>query len=300
MQVPAHGRLWTNRTICGIPIPESAEGVYGYFVRSVSICHGRLVGYAVAPVTPPTDEEKASDPWAHHNYMARSDDAERYICEVAQRLIEERDNPAHYGDNLPGWFDVNHKPITPARFSFSDLIGYGPNPDTGGVKGFLALCKARSYEDLEIAAGLLSLDEAMQFASTDLAYGFHLLGEAQALEDYLRLAKVRRELEGRLPEEVIATMFPELEALKEKHQRIAEGARKGGQKAAEARRRSPPVVRFTDGELLAEERRLLAAGREQHEVAGIIAGNLGAPADSVRKRLRKARKSVPKGLESRD
>ncbi|MEX8519891.1 MAG: hypothetical protein AB3X44_15375 [Leptothrix sp. (in: b-proteobacteria)] len=155
----------------------------------------------------PTDEEKAADPWAHHNYMARSDDAQRYICEVAQRLIEERDNPAHYGDNLPGWFDVNNKPITPARFSFSDLIGYGPDPDTGGVKGFLGLCKARSYEDLEIAAGLLCLDEAMQFASTDLAYGFHLLEEAQELQGEVDLRRHLRELSPQVSEEAIDRGF---------------------------------------------------------------------------------------------
>lgn len=250
------------------------------------------MGYVLASVQTPAGEERATDP--------KGDDAERYICEVAQRLIEERVNPAHYGDNLPGWFDVNHKPITPARFSFSDLIGYGPNPDTGGVKGFLALCKARSYEDLEVAAGLLSLDEAMQFADTDLAYSFHLLGEAQSLADSVELTNLRRDLSADVPQEALEKVFSQLEALKSKHQRITEGGRTGGQKSGTSRRNRPPVIALNDAELLAEERRLLASGREQHEVAGIIAGRFDAPSDSVRKRLRNARKSEPKGLQSRD
>lgn len=207
MQVPAHGRLWTNRTICDLPIPSSADGVYGYFIRSVSICNRTLVGYVRGSVQAPTAEERAADPMAHHNFMGRKDDAERHLCQVARHLIEERGNPAHYGDNLPGWFDANSKPITPARFSFSDLISYGPDPDAGGVDGFLALCKARSYEELEIAAGLLSLDEAMQFASTDLAYGFHLLGEAIALQDSLDTMQLRRELSAQVPEDTLDLAF---------------------------------------------------------------------------------------------
>jgi len=208
VQIPAHGRILTKKTICGLLIPESAEGVSGYFFRQVSRCQSELAGYVLDSAQPPSDEEMAGDPWANHNFMYRLDDAGRYICQVAQRLIEERDNPVHYGDNLPGWFDANHKPITPARFSFSDLISYGPSdPDTGDINGFLALCGAKSYEDLEIAAGLLSLDEAMQFSSTDLAYGFHLLGEAQTIEHYLELDRLRRELRGHVPEEALERAF---------------------------------------------------------------------------------------------
>jgi hypothetical protein len=208
MQVPAHGRLWDNQTICGIPIPKSAEGVYGYFVRSVSICHKRLVGFARGSTQEPSEQEKAGDALAaHHEFMSRLDEAERHTCAVAQRLIDARDNPANYGDNLPGWFDANGNPITPARFSFSDLIGYGPDPDTGGVQGFLTRCDARSYEELDIAAGLLTLDEAMQFAETDLAYAFHLLGEAQALQDGIETTRMRHELSTQVPEEALERAF---------------------------------------------------------------------------------------------
>lgn len=281
MQTPTHVRLRATTTICGKPIPESAEGVYGYFVRSVSICHQRLVGYVLGSVEPPTSEEKAADHLrAHDAYMGRSDNAESYICRVAQRLIDERENPAHYGDNLPGLFDVNGNPITPARFSFSDLISYGPDPETGGVGGFVTLCLAKTYEDLEIAAALLSLDEAMQFASTDLAYAFLLLGEAQALADYVELAKLRRDLSADVSEESLEKAFSQLEALRDKHQRITEGARLGGQKSAQTRKQ---IQRTPSGEVLRNERqKLIDAGMDERAVAAHQARKYNVTSGAIR------------------
>jgi hypothetical protein len=83
-----------------------------------------------------------------------------------------------------------------------------------------------------------------------------------------------------------------LEEARAKQQRIQEGAMTGGKKSAESRRRSPPVIGLTDAQLLAVEQRLLSEGKQQREVAGVIAMANGWKEDSVRKRLRNARKNA--------
>lgn len=264
MQTPAHGRLWTDRTICELPIPESGEAVQGYFVRSLRKCHQSLLALV----------------W--HAESEQEEDREVYICRVAQCLIDERDNPIHYGDAQPGRLDVNHRPITPPRFSFADLIGHAPRPPMG-VDGFLRLCHARTYEDLKIAAGLLSVDEAMQFASSDLAYAFHLLEDARTLRDGVKLAWLRRDLSSEVSEAVLESAFAQLGDLKEteaRHERVKEGARRGGQKSAQTRQqrqRTPP------GEVLrAERRKLVEGGTNERDVAAILAKRFNVTAATIR------------------
>lgn len=80
--------------------------------------------------------------------------------------------------------------------------------------------------------------------------------------------------------------------LAEKFRASQAGAIKGGRKSAEARRQKPPVITFTNANLLAEYDRLLRAGKEQKDIAGIIAESHGWKVDSVRKRLRVAKKTV--------
>lgn len=269
MQTPAHGRLWTDRTICELPIPESGEGVYGHLVRSLRKCHQSLLSLV----------------W--HAASDEAGDGEAYICRVGQRLIEERDNPIHFGGHKPGWFDVNNVPITPPRFSFSDLVGYGPRPPRG-VNGFVQMCHARTYEDLKIAAALLSVDEAMQFATTDLAYAFHLLEDARTLRDGVKLAWLRRDLSAEVSEETLEKAFTQIEAmreLQEKQDRIRKGARAGGQKSAQTRQKEQ---RTPSREVLErEKKKLIESGEDQREVAAILAKRFNVAPGTIRARLRR-------------
>jgi hypothetical protein len=319
MRTPANSTLWSTKTICGQTIPERAEGAYGDFYRSVGICHRRLIGFALETVQQRVGvksrqidtlgETSARDAYGTHmdslhagtygkpQIAASTDDAarvaamlkeqteaeqaaQRYICHIAQRLIEERDAPARYG------FDENQRPSRDVGVSFLELISRGPAV-AKGVEGFARLCEARNYVDVEIAAGLLCLDEAMELAVSDLAHAYRLLRQAEKLQDEVKL--------GRSP------LLSKMKTLQDAQQRIKDGARKGGEKTGATRKLRPPVIEATDEKLLAEELRLLASGKEQKDIAGILANRFGGKPDSVRKRLRTAKqKAALKGQKSRD
>ncbi len=155
------------------------------------------------------------------------------------------------------------------------------------MKGFLEICQARTYEDLKIAAALLSVDEAMQVASSDPAYALHLLEDARKLGDGVKLAWLRRDLSAEVSEEVLETAFAELEPMREiqaKHERVLEGARAGGQKSAEKRRQSQ---RTPSGEVLRREKeKLMQGGEDERNVARILAQRFNVAPGTIRARLR--------------
>lgn len=161
---PASIALSLYRTVGGIAF-ERGEGVHGHLLRNLNICHSRLFRLALGK----QDDTDAFDA------------AAEWVCRVCRRLAEERQDPTNFGDALPGWTDYEGRPITPARFSFADLIGYGPNPESGGVRAFVERVRAGNYQQVTVAAAFLTVDEAMRFASSNPAYAFFLHNEAVTL-----------------------------------------------------------------------------------------------------------------------
>lgn len=221
--------LWHGKTIGGLLLPKLQTGVYGYFVRQLRAMNMRGVRLVRESVV-------AADGEAHDDVMRRKSDAEGHICAVPKRLVAERDNPVHYGDNKPGWFDSDGNALTPARFSYSDLISYGPSGE-GGVKEFLSICEmpeGTTYDHLDLAVILLTAHEALQFSETDLPYAFHLLDEGKSLADEIEIYRARKRLEKEVPEKVLEQAFSELQSTRAKA-RYAQD-KSGKQKAkAEAR-----------------------------------------------------------------
>ena len=80
---------------------------------------------------------------------------------MAQILADNLNNPAHYGNNQPGLFSSDGKPIfLNSRFTYWDLVQYGASGDDG-FEGFLRdanLPSDTAYETILIAAGLLLVD----------------------------------------------------------------------------------------------------------------------------------------------
>lgn len=193
------------KTIGGVLFPKLQPGMHSYFWRRLESAH-RTVYSLVREAAKNSAEEVELE--------AALDHAERHLEEVAKRLKAARDDPSHFGDNRPGWFDSDGNPITPARYSHIDLIGYGPSGD-GGLQGFLDLCgmpPGTGYEHLTLAAAFLDIHDALQFFDADMAYALHLLDVAMDWAEHIKVSRARAQLEQELPQKVLDAAFSELQS----------------------------------------------------------------------------------------
>ena len=89
---------------------------------------------------------------------------------------------------------------------------------------------------------------------------------------------------------VAKVLSPLIRGLKAKEERIKQGASVGGKKSAKTRAKKSDVPE--PAELLQKRQRLLDAGKDSKDVAGILAQRCGVHPSTIRKKLRGATKSL--------
>ena len=117
-----------------------------------------------------------------------------------------------------------------------------------------------------------------------IAFAMRLCAPDQfAMLALLRKRLAEKAVYERLPQDIAKQLSPVIKPLKDKADAIKKGGCTGGKKGSETRRKKakiPPADVLT-----AQAKKLIAEGREPHEVSGILGLTHGVKADTIRRKL---------------
>jgi hypothetical protein len=128
-------------------------------------------------------------------YQAFADDPEVDVFDevlaVSRLLQVQVDNPAHYGENLPGYFIEERLIPGSDRFTCAELVNYGPSGEHG-LAGFYRACglpETTSEKVMYLAAALAVIDEALlEFERGNDHFAMELAVQALDLANEARMA----------------------------------------------------------------------------------------------------------------
>jgi hypothetical protein len=246
--------LWNHKTINGRTIVLDSQQEQNWLRTTLSTIQAQLI----------FDARRACE--GGENWPSLLE----LVLTVVDGLESNLRNPEHYGENQPGLFTAEGKPVlVDPVFTYFDLWGFGTTGE-GGRLGFLRRCnipEGASHSILLFAVGLLLVDSAIEAADIGRdSFSAYLMGQATRAGQVLLLSSLHES--------------PASEVKKAIREQMARAGQISGAVRRLTARATPVTVREMANRLTGE-------GKDPRDIAAIIARRLSVTPDYVRRQLKK-------------